>query len=247
MNIIIFDTETIGKVSQDLINVGYKIIDLDITNGTYKTLQERDYLINRFIDNKDYCINDDFVGAVKYSKWQKALNEKKAIKRSLKQVFKTLSNDLKKYKVLIGYAYNCKFDIDKFNKNGFEFNIPIFDIWGYASQKIINTKNYIEWALENNQLTASETYISSTVESVTRYLTGNLEFTENHTALDDVQHETAILIECFKRGVDITKESPTPKRVNSNKVFHRVIKYGDIMLDLEYTKEYKRGEVITYK
>ena len=247
MNIIVFDTETIGKVSQDLINIGYKIIDLDISNGQYKTLQERDYLINRFIDNIDYCINDDFVGAKKLALWTQALEEKRAVKRSLKQVFKTLSNDIKKYKVLIGYAYNSKFDIDKFNKNGFEFNIPIFDIWGYAYKTIINTQDYIKWATENNQLTATETFISSTVESVTRYLTGNLDFQESHTALDDVQYETAILIECFKRGVDITKEAPTPKRIDSNKVFHKTIKYDDKIIELEYTKEYKRGDNITYK
>lgn len=247
MNVIIFDTETIGKVSQDLINIGYKIIDLDITTGKYETLQERDYLINRFIDNVDYCINDDFVGARKLALWQKALEDKRAIKRSLKQVFKTLSNDLEKYKVLIGYAYNCKFDIDKFNKNGFEFNIPVFDIWGYTSQAIINTEDYMKWARDNNELTATQMYISGTVQSVTRYLTGNLNFVESHTALDDVQNETAILIECFKRGVDITKEPASPKRPKSNKIFTEIIKYGDTMLYVEYTKKSQKGSVITYK
>ena len=247
MNIIIFDTETIGKVNQDLINIGYKIIDLDISNGSFKTLQERDYLITRFINNKDYCLNDDFVGAQKYGLWLNALENKKAVKRTLKQVFKTLENDIKKFKVLCGYAYNCKFDVDKFMKNGFEFNIPIFDIWGYASKAIINTYDYYKWAIENNQLTESERYISSTVESVTRYLNNDLNFKESHTALDDVQYETQILVECFKRGVDITKTAPTPKRIESKKVFTKTIKYGDVEMDISYTKSYERNGTIIYK
>ena len=52
MNVIIFDTETIGKVSQDLLNVGYKIIDIDIQQALYLMLNERDYLVNDLINNK---------------------------------------------------------------------------------------------------------------------------------------------------------------------------------------------------
>ena len=75
MNICIFDTETVGKVSQDLLNVGYKIIDLNIQQGTYKVLQERDYLVGKLFNNTIYMLNDDFVGAVKYAKYTLALQK----------------------------------------------------------------------------------------------------------------------------------------------------------------------------
>ena len=73
MKVIVFDTETIGKVSQDLINVGYKIIDINIQQGDGKVLCERDYLVRNLFDNEVYCINDDFVGIEKYTFYKSIL------------------------------------------------------------------------------------------------------------------------------------------------------------------------------
>jgi hypothetical protein len=255
MNVIIFDTETIGKVSQDLLNVGYKIIDIDIQQALYLMLNERDYLVRGLIDNKVYCLNDDFVGAGKYSKYVEALASKKAIKRNIKQIFTTLANDIKKHKVLFGFAYNCNFDIDKFNKTAEKYGIenplkdlPIFDIWGYAYQYICNTPEYIEWAKANNLTTESGCYIPTSVEAVCKYLYNNLDFIEDHTALSDVQHETNILMECVKRGCDITRALPRAKFIPSGKVFNKVIQLPNgELIEIEYTKQYERNNKITYK
>ena len=59
MKVIVFDTETIGKVSQDLINVGYQVLDINIQHGDGKILVERDYVVRSLVDNKIYCLNDD--------------------------------------------------------------------------------------------------------------------------------------------------------------------------------------------
>ena len=65
MNIIIFDTETLGFKSQDLLNVGYRIIDLDIFSKSYQVLCERDMLdmnlyraVKKLINHKG-CLEDD--------------------------------------------------------------------------------------------------------------------------------------------------------------------------------------------
>lgn len=248
MKIIIFDTETIGKVNQDLINVGWKVIDLNVQQATYKTIVERDYIITSLINNKVYCLNDDFVGQEKYDKFIKALESGKAIKRNLKQVFKTLKNDIKKHNVLFAYAYNCKFDIDKFERNDFEMPIPVFDIWGYAYDKIIATENYKKWCIDNEMFTASGRYIKGSVEGVVAYLTDNKEFIEDHTALSDVQWETAILVECVKRGSDITRESVTPRNIKSDKVFSKlVILPNKQYIEIDYKSMYEKDGVITYK
>ena len=254
MRVIVIDTETIGKVSQDLLNVGYKIVDINIQQATYTTLCERDYLVCELINNEVYCINDDFVGAIKYDKYMVALKQKKAIKRNIKQIFTTLSNDIKKYGVLFGYAYNCAFDIDKFTRTAEKYGIsnpldqiPVFDIWAYAFEYICSTPEYISWAKENNVFSDTEKYIKTSVEAVCKYLYGNLDFIEDHTALSDVQHETAILIECIKNGCDITRPLPKAKRIASEKVFTKVIKYKDTEIIVEYTSCYERNGVITYK
>lgn len=255
MNVIVFDTETIGKVSQDLINVGYKIIDINIQGGTYKTLVERDYIVTSLINNAIYCINDDFVGAEKYGLFLKAIENKTAIKRGIPQIFTTLANDLKRYKVLFGYAYNCNFDIDKFERTAEKFeienpieNLPIFDIWAYAFNFICNTIEYREWAKNNAIFTESQKYIGTSVESVCKYMYDKLDFKEDHTALSDVQHETAILMECVKRGCDITRPLENAKFIPSDKVFRETMILPDGQeIKVEYTKVYKRGDRTTYK
>lgn len=253
MNIIIFDTETIGKVSQDLLNVGYKVIDLNIQTGEYEVLCERDYLVTSLINNKVYCINDDFVGRQKYNAYQGLLADGKIIKRSLKQIYTTLTNDIAKHNVIFGYAYNCAFDLDKFKKqvpdgmvNPFK-TIPVFDIWNYAIKYICETEEYKEWALENNQLTETELYISTSVETVARYLYNNLDFVEDHTALSDVQHETEILVECVKRGCDITRDLKISKLIKSNKAFTEIIVVDGKETEITYKTKCNRKGKTYYK
>lgn len=253
MNIIVFDTETIGKVSQDLINVGYKIGDLNIQTGEMKVLCERDYIITNLINNKIYCINDDFVGLAKYDMYQGLIADGKAIKRSLPQIYKTLANDIAKHNVIFGYAYNCQFDLDKFKKqvpDGMENpldKIPVFDIWDYAIQYICETDAYKKWALENNQVTQTEQFISTSVEAVARYLYNNLNFIEDHTALSDVQHETEILIECVKRGADITRALKTNHRIKSDKELKEIIVVDGQEFEINYKTKNNRNGKTYYK
>lgn len=254
MKIIIFDTETIGKVSQDLLNVGYKIIDLNIQTADGKVLCERDYVVRSLIDNEVYCINDDFVGMKKYLMYKGLLADGKVIKRNLKQIYTTLLNDIKKYHVLFGYAYNCNFDLDKFARhcpdgviNPFDTMIPVFDIWDYAVELICQTEDYKEWALANNQITQTEKYISTSVEAVARYLYNNLDFVEDHTALSDVQHETEILIECVKRGADITRPLKSNHFIKTDRVLTEVIVVDGVETEIKYKNKYSRNGKTYYK
>lgn len=253
MNIIVFDTETIGKVNQDLLNVGYKIIDLNIQTAEVKVLCERDYLVRSLIDNEVYCINDDFVGMNKYLMYKGLLADGRIIKRNLKQIYITLMNDIKKHKVIFGYAYNCKFDLDKFKRhqpdgvvNPFD-TIPVFDIWDYAVELICQTEDYKEWALANDQITESKRYISTSVEAVARYLYNNLDFIEDHTALSDVQHETEILVECVKRGADITRPMKSNHFIASGKELTEIIVVDGDETQITYKNKYSRNGKTYYK
>ena len=254
MRVIVFDTETIGKVTQDLLNVGYRIVDIDIQHATATTLIARDYVVTELINNRIYCINDDFVGREKYGMYLTMLEGKQIIKHNIARIFSIMANDLKKYNVLFGYAYNSAFDVDKFNKTAMELNIanpiatiPIFDIWGYAYNYICKTDGYIEWAKENEIFTKTERYIKQSVEAVCQFLYDDLEFVENHTALSDVNHELNILLECIRRGCDITRPM-NHKAIYSDKVFTKTLELPDgEIVNLEYTKEYTKGNKTTLK
>lgn len=79
-----------------------------------------------------------------------------------------------------------------------EFNIV--DLWGLACQRLINTDRYKDYCLKNKKLSPSGLYFSTNAESVFGYLTKNSDFIEQHTALDDAEIETQILLKLIKKG-----------------------------------------------
>lgn len=255
MNILVFDTETVGVITQDLLNVGYKIVDLNPATATYATLVKRDYLVKDLYNNTPLMINDMFVGAEKYGKYTALLESKQIIKHSIEKIFDIMRNDLAKYKPLFAFAFNSSFDTDKFEKTADKCkienplnNLTVHDIWAYATNYICRTDEYIAWAKANEIFTESGCYIKTSVESIVKFLTNNLDFEESHTALDDCGWETEILVECVKRGCDITKPMKKGGNIASEKVFteNMVLPSGETV-QFEYTKKYERNGVVKYK
>lgn len=212
MNIIVFDTETAGVKTQSLLNVGYMIVDLDLTTFTYKTKVKRDYILRDVYRNTMWMRNDMFVGDDKLGVMTHNIEHKGAILRTEKQVFEQMARDLAKYSVEFGYAYNCQFDTDKFAKTAIAYGLPnplenikVFDLWGFAYWNICITKEYQDYCLENSLTTKSGKFFPTSVEGVTKYLNKDIDFVEEHTALSDVYWELRILCECAKRGQNIFK------------------------------------------
>ena len=254
MNIIVFDTETVGLKTQSLLDIGYRIIDLNLTTLEYTEVINRSYLRRDLYNNRLWMLNDSLVGEEKLTKYDRLVNDGNIILRSLPQMLTTLNNDIARFSPMFGYAYNCAFDIDKIQKACDEIgapypfeNVPILDIWAFASVAICQTDNYKEWAKENEVFTTTGKFISTSVEAVIKYLSGNLDFIEEHTALDDTQHEVNILIECARRGLDITKPIKKQTYIKSGKIFtfRAVTPEGDT-IEFNYTdnREVKDGTII---
>lgn len=210
MNIIVFDTETAGIITQSLLNVGYMIVDLNLTTFEYRTLVKRDYIMRDIFGCHKWMRNDKFVGDDKYATMQSNLDHKGAVLRTEKQVFEQMRKDIAKYGIQYGYAYNCQFDTDKFAKTAIEYGlinplegVKVYDLWGYAYWNICVTDEYREFCNAHNLRTASGKFIPSSVEGVTKYLNQDPDFIEEHTALSDVYWELRILCECGKRGQNI--------------------------------------------
>jgi hypothetical protein len=264
MNIIIFDTETLGFQSQDLLNIGYRIVDIDIFNKNFQTLCTRDMLdLNLYravkkIANHKGCFEKDianiltsnFLPQSKMDIYDKLIETKSIERHNIKTMFKIMANDMAKYSVVFGYAYNCAFDIDKFEKTAQKYglenpiaNLPIFDIWAYAVNYICYSKDYIAWAKENEIFTQKEIYISTSVESVTKYLNKDLNFVEEHTALSDTKWEVNILLKCLRLGCDITKAEKRGKFIPSGKVLHKkIVTPNGEVIEFDYTKQSTRTE-----
>lgn len=117
-------------------------------------------------------------------------------------VWARFKNDIRAYNVRDVYAYNVLFDVKALNNtlrtysNGFcnyfmPYGITIRDIWDIATC-ITATNGYLEWISSNGYTTRAGNPITN-AETVYRYVSGDSEFIEHHTALQDCVCENAIL------------------------------------------------------
>lgn len=252
MKIIVLDTETIGVRTQDLLNLGYIIADINPSTGAFKVLKKRDYLVGSLYANTDYMINDMLVGAEKYGQYTALLERHEIVRKTQAEMLKMLIKDIERYKIVHLYAYNCAFD-KRIIENACAKNAlitpcdNILDIWSYAKRYICNTPSYIEWAKGKSEFTESGKYISTTVESVTRYLCHNDIFVEDHTALSDTHWELAILSECAKLGCDITEPLAKDGNIKSNQIFRKTMVVNGETIEFSYTNSITRNGITYYR
>lgn len=125
--------------------------------------------------------------------------------------------DIKEYNVKNVFAHNARFDLNALNntiryltksKNRFFFpyKIKIWDTLKMARQTIGKQKSYIKFCENHNYMTKHKTpQVRLTAEILYRYISGNNEFIENHTGLEDVEIETKILAHCFRQHKKMVK------------------------------------------
>lgn len=134
---------------------------------------------------------------------------KKAIPFTETYIQKLYSNDFSRWekeqekickKIASGFnsGKNDEFMTPEFNLRG--ENFPICDLWGLACEKLLDNELYKKFCLDNNRVTNSVQYFSTTAECAFQYLMKNNEFIESHTALDDAIIESRILSKLLKRG-----------------------------------------------
>ena len=122
---------------------------------------------------------------------------------SFRDVYQTFRADCREYGITEVWAFNCRFDalaLDatiRDNSNGYikyftPYGVKWLDLWRLVGETITKTARYNEWCDEHGFY--SDAGIARTnVETVTAYLTGDIDFSERHTALDDARHEAAIM------------------------------------------------------
>lgn len=89
------------------------------------------------------------------------------------------------------YESKKVFEPDVFKFRGREY--PLFDLWGLATEHLLDTVTYKKECLNHGMLTNSGLYFKTSAESTYRYLCNKYDFDEAHTALDDAIIETFIL------------------------------------------------------
>lgn len=91
---------------------------------------------------------------------------------------------------------------EDFNPNVFEFRgkqFPLFDIWGLSCENLLNNDEYRSFCKEHELKTASGKYYPTSAETAYKFLKGNADFIESHTAIEDAEIESEILAMIFKK------------------------------------------------
>ena len=205
MNIMIFDTETTSLDKPFCYNIGYVIADSDTT----EILCKRDFIVEQVWHNPMLFTTAYY--ANKRDIYIASMRSRKTSMDKFGYICQRMIRDIKNFEVTSAYAYNSPFDEKVFNFNCDWFkcnnpfdNIPIYDIRGYAHHYICDN-TFKDWCETHNAFSDSGNY-STTAENVYRYISGDTEFVEDHTALSDSEIETEILFFSLFMGARIETE-----------------------------------------
>lgn len=153
----------------------------------------------------------------KIPKYWEDIKSGKRILATFWTVKKALMEDIKTYGVKNIFAHNAGFDVRALNntiryitKSKFRWFFPrkieIWDTLKMARQTIGKQKMYKEFCLRNNYMTKhKKPQVRLTAEILYRYITGDNNFVESHTGLEDVLIETKIMAHCFRQHKKMEK------------------------------------------
>lgn len=207
--VIVFDTETTNTIDDPIFfDIGWAVVDFD--GNIYETAS--------FV-NADVFLDDDLMSCAYYAEkipqyWQeiKAGQHKLA---KLTTIHKTLTETCKRHGITILCAHNARFDYRSTNTTQrfqtgskyryfLPYGVELWDTLKMAREAFKNDEAYDTFCWENDYLTkrGCKRY---TAEILYRFISGDNEFEEAHTGLEDVMIEKEILIECLRRGVESGK------------------------------------------
>ena len=133
---------------------------------------------------------------------------------TISELHSIITNLSQKYNTKAVCAYNARFDHKGLNrimqmvneKYFFDYDQPIWDIWKMAKQTICKQKTYKAFCDKHGfKCGRNNSMCKTSAEVVYAYITNNPDFKEEHTGLEDVKIETAIMAHCFRQHKKMSK------------------------------------------
>ena len=213
---IVLDTETCPIVKMEEVkpsnmltyDIGFAVVD---KNGNI--YEKHSYIVSDIFFRESEKMKSAYY-ASKIPMYLADIDSGKRIVKSWKSIRWILLDTMKKYNINEVYAHNMRFDLGTLNKTNeyltgykyfFPYGVKICDTLKMARQTIGKQKNYKKFCSENGYMTRNN-LPQFKAEVIYKYISGNNDFIESHTGLEDVLIETQIMAKCFRAHKKMTKE-----------------------------------------
>lgn len=205
--IIVLDTETTNSIDDPIAyDIGFAVIG---TKG--EVYETHSYVVADVFLDKELMASAYFID--KMPQYWEDIKSGKRLLRRYKTIKYILSDVCKQYGIKKIVAHNARFDYrsstltQRFLTSSkyryfFPYGVEIWDSLKMAREVFKNDDEYGQFCYDNNYLTkrGQRRY---TAEILYRFLTGQNDFIESHTGLEDVLIEKEIFCECLKRNKNI--------------------------------------------
>lgn len=215
---IILDTETANTLEEPLFyEIGWMVVDSK--GNPYK---EKEYINGDIFYGRYELMNTCYY----HEKLPEYINRIRANEIEVKntyEIWREFMNDCHEYNVKFVCAHNMQFDYKATNNtkreitNGkYKYFIPhgveLWDTMRMSEGTICKQKSYIRFCNENGYVYGKNKNVRKTAEIIYRYISGNNDFIESHTALDDVRIERVIFQKCMRQHKKMRKNAFNPKK-----------------------------------
>lgn len=215
--IMMIDTETTNSLDDPVVyDVGFQVFDLE--GNTYESCS----MINTEVFNDPNLMSTAYY-AEKIPRYMEQVLTGKSVMipwKSIKTVVKDsiIRNDCK-----IVCAHNARFDCKSLNltqryittskwRYFLPYGVEWWDTLRMAREVLKQDNNYRQFCLDNGYVT-SRNASKYTAEVIYRYISGENEFIESHTGLEDVKIEKEIFLYCLKQNPEIDGRLWRPKDI----------------------------------
>ena len=199
--LIVIDTETTNSIDDPFCyDVGFAVVD--ILGNVY---EHYSFVVADIFLDKELMSYAYFADKIPQY-WEDIKRGKRELK-TFRNIKKAFADCVKRNKVKIVLAHNARFDYRSLNltlrfltsskqRFFFPFGIEIWDTLKMSRMVLNNLDEYGEFCYSNDYLT-KRLCKRFTAEIIYRFITGNNEFEESHTGLEDVLIEKEIFVYCI--------------------------------------------------
>ena len=206
---IMLDTETTNSLDDPICyDVGFAVVDKE--GAIYET---HSFVVAEVFLNEELMASAYFIEKVPQY-WEDIKNGTRKLAK-FNTIRKVLAETMKKYNTNIVIAHNARFDYRStaktqryLTKSKYRYFLPygteIWDTLKMAREVLKNDVAYDNFCYNNNYVTKRGCK-RFTAEILYRFFTGDNDFVESHTGLEDVTIEKVIFAECMARGAESGK------------------------------------------